>query len=492
MKQRSNAKSNLRADGIGGVAEPHGHRHVVILIPMTWSVRNVVTSGLTERLTGAGIEVTLLVRKRTGWEHHAKEIPGVRTEEIILPPLRLRIRGRALLNGIISTSFEHRNGTRRSKAALRRIMRRDGVVASVRRVLIDMIGSLCRITPVYRSLVALAARLYRLEHDLSPVRDHLQRLKPTLLYSTFCVDVREYPYIIAATHLRIPTAAAILSFDNLTSRAEIPRFDHYFVWNERMRQDLITLAPGFRRSFIAITGTPQFDFHRRTDFRWTREETLARLGLPSGARYVLYAANARTWTPTEPDLVAELADRMYDRSDLRDLWVLVRLHPMDTCARWENLANIKSRIRLSSPWALPPDDEGWTYVMPDDQRLLANSVAYCEACVSMCSTMALDAAIHNRPAIGVAYASVPDSQEEHVYRQAYLSHHYRPLVRSGGLRLAHTPDEMLELIRRAMQFPDEDRLARQQMVDRECGVVDGQATGRIVEAIKAVVQLYQP
>jgi len=282
--------------------------------------------------------------------------------------------------------------------------------------------------------------------------------------------------------------ASILSFDNLTSRAEIPTFDYYTVWNRRMEDTLLRMYPQVDPKKVFITGTPQFDFHRRPEFLWSEAETRCRLGLPGRARYLLYAANHSQWTPTEPELIAALATRLEETADLKDVWLVVRLHPLDEPSRWRGFAKRAGQVVVCSPCISGRDADGWSLVGPDDQRLLVSTLFYSLACLNMCSTTALDAAVLDRPVIGVAFASVPESPETEVYREAYRSRHYRPLVESGGLRLARDWDEMLALIRRAIKYAEEDREARRVMVEQECGVVDGQATERIAKVILGLVK----
>ena len=234
---------------------------------------------------------------------------------------------------------------------------------------------------------------------------------------------------------------------------------------------------------VFITGTAQFDFHRRPEFLWSEAETHCRLGLPSRARYLLYAANHSQWTPTEPELIAALATRLQETADLKDVWLVVRLHPLDEPSRWRGLAKRAGQVTVCSPWFSGRDADGWSLVGPDDQRLLVSTLFYSLACLNMCSTTALDAALFDRPVIGIAFASAPVSAESEIYREAYRSQHYRSLVESGGLRLAEDWNELLALIRQAIKCPHADEGARRVMVKQECGLVDGRAAERIAEVI---------
>jgi hypothetical protein len=66
----------------------------------------------------------------------------------------------------------------------------------------------------------------------------------------------------AAQWLGIPAATFVFSWDNLTSQGRImPPYDFYLVWNEAIRDQLLSIYPSIRPEQVFVTGTPQFDFH---------------------------------------------------------------------------------------------------------------------------------------------------------------------------------------------------------------------------------------
>lgn len=469
------------------VASAGGKPRVAILIPQTWSVRNVVTSGLASHLERNGVEVTLLMRRTDGWERVAPSGSNIKVRELLTPMMKRRIRGRAFIGGILGTAFEHRNRTRENKMAMRRFRGQKSVSPGLRGILIPLLGVLVRPAIFRKPLARLRLAMYAGENDLTPIYNQIREIRPDVIYSTMSIANLEFPYILAAQHLDIPTVSSILSFDNLTSRAELPLFRYYTVWNARMHDDLLRIYPDVSSDRVFVTGTPQFDFHKRVEFCWSRRETLQRLGLPENARYMLYAGNSKHWTPTEPDLIARIADGLTLRENTRDLWIVVRLHPLDDFSRWDELAGSGRKVVISMPWFTKPDANWWAMVGSDDQRLLVSTIAHSQLCANMCSTMALDAAILDRPVIGVAFASVPGSPEEGIYRQTYHLHHYKPLVESRGLRIAHDLDEMMDLVAAALDNPERDQEYRAEMVRRECGVVDGCAAERIAAVISRIV-----
>jgi hypothetical protein len=262
----------------------------------------------------------------------------------------------------------------------------------------------------------------------------------------------------------------------------LPEYDHYMVWNQVMRDQLLRFYPRVDHSRVTVSGTPQFDFHRRPDFLWSRQRTLQRLGLDEQARYFIYGASHQSLTPAEPELVTGILQKMRADEVLRDYWLVIRLHPLEDWQRWDSVRQGFERVILSPAWDTPPDPDGWTLAKPEDQARLVSSLAHAEACLNVASTITLDTAILDRPAIGIEFSGEPDSPREILYEE-YEAEHYRPLVESGGFRLAHSWTELVALMRQAIEEPERDRDNRVRMVARECGNVDGKAGERVAATL---------
>jgi len=462
---------------------------------MCWGVRNVVASGLAARLRESGLRVTLLLPKFSDEQKRGLEQENFSVQPLLSAAQRQAVGGRAFLNGICRAAFHHGNRISTGRIFKRWRQRNWTFRQRARACVIESLAWLAQPRPVQDWLLRLDSCMYRRTMDLEPFRKQLQELSPSLLVSTAYVVGSEYPYLLAASGLGIPICVMILSFDNLTSRGRLCTAGlpcRYLLWNDRMAKEIMAFYPGISRDILSVTGTPQFDFHRRADCRWTREVTLGRLGLPRGARYILYAANHHTFTPTEPSMVAELSQRLRAHASLSDLWVVVRRHPMDDAGRWGCMAQTDLKVRLAPTWMSQMESDGWAFLTVEDQGLLVSSLLHAEACLNVASTMSLDAAVLDRPVIGVAFAFVAGSDEDRAYGEFFQTAHYAPLVRSGGLRLARNWGELLALLERAVEHPEEGREARSRMVARECGMVDGQATTRISEEILRMVRRPTP
>jgi hypothetical protein len=101
--------------------------------------------------------------------------------------------------------------------------------------------------------------------------------------------------------------------------------------------------------------------------------------------------------------------------------------------------------------------------------------------------MSLDAAILDRPVIGIEFSAEADSPRDIMY-SAYGASHYRPIVESGGIALARSWGELDGLLLDATRHPERGREARARMVRAVCGVVDGASTRRLVESILGLLE----
>ena len=460
---------------------------IAILMPMVWGIRNVVHSGVLERLATTGVQVHLLMRD---FDPALLRVPAYADfslasscQSLLHPPVKHNIKGRSFLRDVVQSAFNRRNKIG-SYALYRRWFERHHTPARrLRARAVEFLGTLAQPAPIFFRLYTFYDSLYSLEYDLVPARAQLGKLAPDLIWSTVNIESTfERAYMLAARELGIPVVNSILSFDNLTSKAAHLVYDHYLVWSQGMKEQLLQFYPQVPGSQVTVAGTPQFDFHCRPDFRWSRQETLERLGLPSGVGYFLYTTGHQSLVPAEPDLVARLARKMRENAGLKEQWLVVRTHPLDHWGRWSGIENSSERVVLSPAWDSAPDGDGWALPSIDDQARFVSSLAHATACLNIASTTTLDAAILDRPVIGIRFDRENDAPRE-IFYEEYDTDHYRPLVESGGLRLAHNWSELKDLMQQAINWPEQDAHARTHMVAQECGVVDGRACERVVDTI---------
>lgn len=452
---------------------------VLILCPTAWGVRNIALSGVLESLR-ASLRVHLLTTA------HADSAVSERWGDADDPEMLTVTdhgahRTHDLLRVLQHAAFAERHGIRTHRI-FDRWRRRDQ--SRARRLWSGAVRGLAVATargPVYEWLGRAERHLGRRRWELEPIMSQLRSLEPRLIVSTSCVVRDEAAYLLAAERLGIPTLGCILSFDNLTSKGVLPTFDHYAVWSDRMRQEVRRLYPDRDPASIRITGTTQFDVHRRQDLRWSRARTLEELGLTPDDRYVLYAANCATYTPTEPELIREYLRGMRSHPVLHRHRLVVRPHPADDAARWNGLADAGDGLVLSRPHA-----QDGRFSSESAQARLIGSLAHADVCVNMASTMTLDAAVLDTPVVCVAFAARAGSLEHWLAGSCYETSHYAPIAASGGVRVARSMDALVQETAEQVLHPEHDRLARARLVADLCGPVDGASADRLAGLIRSL------
>lgn len=462
---------------------------LAIVVPMVWSVRNVVYSGVLRSLKSRGIDVHILLRyspdrDKGHWEEGWLEDAASCSEMIRCAP---RIsRGDSLLDAVFKEGFYSRAGME-SHGLFTEWSQRDATARTkLRTLFIQTVGKHLGRLKSFSRCRAWYERGWCRRYSSQDVNRQLRHLNPTAVWLTVWGLAGEEPYLVAAKQLGIPTIASIVGFDNPFTKGFRPRLDCYQVWNEAMRDALLRLEPDLLPSSVAMTGTPQFDFHCRQELRWDRGKTLRSLGIPEGQRYFLYAANHPVHTPEEVVLFRALVDRLSGDEALMRHRMVVREHPLDTSGRWQAIDGYRDRVVVSQPFN-PPCVEGWWSVSSlGDQSLLVNSLLHADACISFASTIALDAAILDRPVVALELSG-EESCPKGMFFSAYSLEHYRPLVESGGISLAHNWEDVVKLVRQAVVNPETGRDPRREMVRSICGQVDGRAAERVAESVHGFV-----
>jgi hypothetical protein len=291
------------------------------------------------------------------------------------------------------------------------------------------------------------------------------RINPVFILSTTCVVEMEQPLIFYARENNIPIYTHILSFDNITSRGYVPigKFDKYFVWNELMKTELIHYY-SVKPERIFITGTPQFDFHNSNKFLRSRGDTLKQFDLEQTDRYLLYCANHIHLTPGEPELLENLIQKLQGDAQLNDIKLIVRLHPLDNYDRWQFLfEKFKGRLRLSIPWSHPvKENPALGMVTEEDMVKFVNLLRYAETVLNIASTVTIDAAIVNTPVICLGYHP-SNSSESECYYNYHFSEHYKILMKFGASPIALNGEELISLIHKDIENRERLSVNRDQL-----------------------------
>lgn len=309
-----------------------------------------------------------------------------------------------------------------------------------------------------------------------------EELRPSLVFNGSHVHSANAIQAVQAAQWRgIPTATFIFSWDNVTSQGRVmPAYDHYLVWNDDIKRQLLSVYPAVRAEQVVVTGTPQFDFHFRSEAYWDREAFCRRVGADSRRPLVLYSTGMAEHMPGEPRVVEQVADMLAAMPDVGRPQLLVRVYPKDRTGRFDELRSRRADILFPvAKWA-----DGWLTPTQADTQMLTNTLRHVDAGVNVASTVSLELCMFDKPVINVAY-NPPGMESVRVpYARYYEFDHYKPLVDSGAVSLARSADEMRGLLREALLRPEERRADRRALMRTMFGdTLDGRSAERVARVI---------
>jgi hypothetical protein len=309
-----------------------------------------------------------------------------------------------------------------------------------------------------------------------------RELRPALVFNGSHVHSRQAIQAVqAAQWLHIPTAAFIFSWDNLTSQGRIiPPYDYYLVWNERIRKDLLRLYRDIRPDRVLVTGTPQFDFHFRPEFYWSREEFCSKIGADPARPIILYSTGMANHMPGEERIVEGVADMARDMKQFGPPQLLVRLYPKDQTGRFEQLKQRRKDILFPViPW-----EKAFLTPKREDLYLLTNMLRHCAAGVNIASTISLELCMLDKPVINVGYDPPGLNIAPISFARYYRFDHYAPVVSSGAVEVARSENELRALLFGALQNPARLAARRAALIREMFGcTLDGFSSRRVAEQL---------
>lgn len=326
--------------------------------------------------------------------------------------------------------------------------------------------------------------------DVKKWRAFFEEVQPSVVFCSHQRPPTILPVILAARECGIPTATFIFSWDNLTSKGRIAApFDHFLVWSDLMRTELLRYYPDVRPEQVHVVGTPQFDPYADPSLRWSREEFFARIGGDPARRLICYSGNNLQNGPEDPEHVRTLMTFIRSGRIRGNPQVVVRPAPVDDGSRYAAVRREFPELLFQQPAWENPFKGGWDHVLPlpEDVPFLANLIHHSDLNINFGSTMTLDFAVHDKPVVNAAFdLSTPPPFGIPSYEFLMQFEHYRPVLELGSSRFARTPDELADHVNHYLENPAIDREGRRKLVDLQVSGPLGSSTPRIIDVLASI------
>ena len=248
-----------------------------------------------------------------------------------------------------------------------------------------------------------------------------------------------------------------------TSRGRIKdHYDYYLVWNQWMRDELLSTTLALRRS-RSRHGNAAVRFHARPEFRMTRGRNLPSHGAGSGsAVYPLHDGGRQPFSGRAPH--GGVCRTAYDGTQAR-AQLLVRTYIKGTSAEMMELAGRKLPNVVFPPvmWkadALTP--------MYEDISIYNSLLQHCSLGINVASTVSLELMMYDKPVINLGF-DPPGAQlvrwsrfERHLRLD-----HYGPVAGSGAVMVARSTADLERMIRDGLRDPGRQSNDRRRFLKRD-------------------------
>ena len=307
------------------------------------------------------------------------------------------------------------------------------------------------------------------------------RYQPALLVtSSPGLIFSEVPLLRTAARRGVRTVAVDPSWDNFTNKLlPVRRVSRLIVWNELMKQQAIALH-GYQPGEVRIAGTPQWDLYFKNSGGATREAFFRRIGADPSRKLITLTTTPRALYSHHDHVLRVMVRAMAEGRWPYPAQILVRLHPRDEMEHYQEFANLP-HVLIEKPFrsTVKTGDGLAVDVTPDSQQHLADTLRHSDVIVNVASTIAVEAAIFDTPVVNISFDGEAESEWVRSARRYYRFTHYVNITRHDAVRVAETPDQLVEQIGGYLRNPSLDREGRQRVVLEQCQFLDGRASERV-------------
>ena len=283
----------------------------------------------------------------------------------------------------------------------------------------------------------------------------------------------------------IPVLCLVESWDNFICKGPLSVVpDRMAVWNRGMVDEAYELHD-FPREQVEVVGVPQFDLYTDENTFLQREHFFAANGLDPEKKLITYAASTEGFIPDEPAIFEIVYTSLQNSRLGRPVQIMLRLHPITSPAlRDEYFRRFSGRPNLivQRPGRVSTLHDGWDPSWSDMVNL-ASTIYYSDVVVNIASTMAIDAAVLDKPVVAIAFGVPGKRTRSKFFDDIFERSHYRKLAVTGGLHLVQSPKELAGAVRSYLADPAIDAEGRARLREELCFQLDGRAGARAAAVV---------
>ena len=283
----------------------------------------------------------------------------------------------------------------------------------------------------------------------------LRQTKPDVILCTHQRVPQASTFAEVCKKLDIPFVTAIFSWDNLPKSRIAPQAHKYIVWSSYMKREMEWYYPTISQEDVIITGTPQFECYAKRALHQPKEEFLEQWNLPKDKKLVLLSGNDMT-SPNDHYYFEDIADAIMQMPEAERPHLILRRAPVDASGRFDAFAMKYASIltTIDPLWTNPKSEKDGFASLPTfaDVALLTNLCLHCDLVVNIGSTMGLDFAHFDKPAVYINYPK-PYNADWYDIDFIYGLEHFRTLDGLDAVLWIKSKSDIVRVIQAGLNTP---------------------------------------
>lgn len=298
------------------------------------------------------------------------------------------------------------------------------------------------------------------DHSFDPF---FEKYKPDGVFVPNMISNEDFRLVKAAKKHGVRNVGMPKSWDNFTGKTFFNDFpDFVMVQNNVMfeqAQNLFQYPP----ERLKVVGFPCFDIYADLTKLHAREKFLHSLGLDPAKKTILYAAAGHQLAPNDEKVLNQLVEEIDSNPSLKGkVQLLVRPHPKYNFQ--ENTVAKKPFVVVDYPGRdITEKKSSWEFDDGDIVHLM-NSLYHMDILVSTMSTLNLEGAIFDKPLISIGYEGGVELPYILTTARYYKYEQTQSLVRSGGMAVAYSKEELVSQIIGYLENPSLHAEGRKKIV----------------------------
>jgi hypothetical protein len=448
---------------------------VLVSVPHGFSAGNMLRTGLVQRILDSAPAIRVVLASPLADDAaFVREFAHPRVQFEPLPPHRpagLEARLLALIQAsYIDSGVTEAVQIRRQEAIAKKSIR---FIRAKRRLAAVLAPSIVR----KESRYDLSDRL--VSHPRAEAL--FDRHQPALLVTSSPGLIQaEVPLLRTAARRGVRSIAVDASWDNFTNKIlPVRRVSRLAVWNQLMKEQAIAFH-GYRPEEVHVTGPQHWDLYFRGGRESTRDAFFRRIGADPARKLVTL-----TTTPLELYAHYDRVLRVMIEAMRRGRWpgacqILVRVHPRDDLDRYAGFVDGPNVI-IEKPFrtTVRSGDGMAVDCTVESQQHLADTMRHSDVVVQVASTIAVEAAIFDTPAVNVSFDGDLPAEWTRSARRYLRFTHFANVVRHGAVKLAETPEQLVDGVAAYLNDPTIDAAGRRRVVQEQCQFLDGRSADRV-------------